>query len=353
MTFMNSITLVSLIFSILIDFGRCYLQVFRKHTPVKLLSLVTFGMSILDPPFALDDDIGSIRTINTERSFASSTGFKKGGPKEARLFRVAILSGQKEVDHLHPVKIRNIPRTASPTKLEQQLKRLANGVEDVYIPEDLKRNVPKSDFAIVRLKSKEEAEKLLQKAELEIDHDLDSVKLQVSPLNKQRSKFSNGTGYMGITCEAFDDGTRNFNEKVAIMQDIKFENVLSRNGAPWSSQRELKFLGKKMVPNAHEMYSIRIENIPTHIELDELKELFSGFGEVGEFFCPKPLHVNEYLKTKDPNCGYGFVRFLDVRDMKAALKSLENKEVVIDGNVLRGEEQPPLTWPTEKTRRYY
>jgi hypothetical protein len=65
------------------------------------------------------------------------------------------------------------------------------------------------------------------------------------------------------------------------------------------------------------------------------------------------LHVQEYLKIKDENCGHGFVRYLDRRDMKAAYASILKKEIAIDGHVLEGEEKQPLLMPTEQTRRYY
>lgn len=310
-------------------------------------------MSVLDPPFALDDDVGSVRTIQTERS-SISQGFKKGGPKEARLFRTALLAPQRDVDHLHPVRVQPIPRTANHAELEKQLKSIAPDVDDIYIPRDYKSNKPKSDFAVLRFSSKKSAQDLLSKQESTIQHDIDEVSLVASPVSKQPIKFSKGTGYMGITNEAFDDGTRNFNEKVAIKQDIEFENVLSRNGAPWSSQRELKFLGKKTTNlNVEELFSIRIENIPTHVKPSDLRSIFEKFGDVGEVFFPKPLNVNAYLSTKEPNCGYGFVRYGDVRDMKAALASIKEGNVVVDGNVITGEELPPHIWPTDKTRRFY
>ena len=64
-------------------------------------------------PFALDGDSAAPDTN------PSSPGYRKGGPKESRLFRVALLSPQKDVDEMHPVKVHNIPRNASPQKIKE------------------------------------------------------------------------------------------------------------------------------------------------------------------------------------------------------------------------------------------
>jgi len=54
--------------------------------------------SVMKPPYGLDSE----RTELAEEQL--KTGYRTGGPKEARLFRVALLGSKLEVDHLHPVK---------------------------------------------------------------------------------------------------------------------------------------------------------------------------------------------------------------------------------------------------------
>lgn len=83
----------------------------------------------------------------------------------------------------------------------------------------------------------------------------------------------------------------------------------------------------------------------------EIKQFFEQYGKVVDVSCPKPLVVTQ--QTKDPNCGYAFVRFSDPRDRHLAIRDLGAGKVVFDGQVLRGKEILPSFWPTEQTRRYY
>ncbi|RYY83902.1 hypothetical protein EON63_10280 [archaeon] len=55
---------------------------------------------------------------------------------------------------------------------------------------------------------------------------------QVSPLSKQRSFFSGGTGYHGIHNEPVDDGTY-VRGMGPVQQDISLNSCMSRSGYPW------------------------------------------------------------------------------------------------------------------------
>jgi hypothetical protein len=79
----------------------------------------------------------------------------------------------------------------------------------------------------------------------------------------------------------------------------------------------------------------------------------SEYGKVISVSCPKPLVVTQ--QTKDPNCGFAFIRYQDPRDLKAALFAIDSeKGVSFDGvHRIKGKEVTPSFWPTEASRRYY
>lgn len=148
------------------------------------------------------------------------SSYRKGGPKEARLKKIAMLSKTKDVDHLHPIKVKNIPETIKSDELAAHFSKFGK-VEDVYIPTNLKTGKNR-DFAVVRYADPKAVETILStESILSTDSDSESVgtlkikdsKITVSPLNKQPVFFSKGTGYLGITNEAFDDGTRSVSSK--------------------------------------------------------------------------------------------------------------------------------------------
>lgn len=238
------------------------------------------------PPFALDEDIDDDMSV-ISRQTMESTGYRVGGPKEARLHRVALLSKVKEIDHLHPVKVYDIPRTASPEKLQRAFSEFGE-VGDVYIPMDYKERCPKKGFAIVRYTSPDSLDRLMDNAspvESPSSKSVSSLRssgtlsmisrpstsegkpvtidgrpVSVGPLEKQRSFFRGGTGYLGICNEPVEDGTYN-RDPVLVQQDISLSSCLSRSGYPWGSVRELKFLAPHLPKHAYESFSIRIENL--------------------------------------------------------------------------------------------
>jgi RNA recognition motif-containing protein len=218
-----------------------------------------------------------------------STGYRAGGPKEARLHRVALLSKVKEIDHLHPVKVHDIPQTASPEKLREAFSEFGE-VGDVYIPADYKERRPKQGFAIVRYTSPDALDRLMENSSplhspsssnksVSSFHSsgtisvisrpmtsegkpvaIDGKTVSVGPLEKQRSFFTRGTGYLGICNEPVEDGTYN-RDPVLVQQDISLSSCLSRSGYPWGSVRELKYLAPHLPKPAYESFTMKIENL--------------------------------------------------------------------------------------------
>eukprot|EP01031_Cornospumella_fuschlensis_P031192 gene31192-37699_t len=292
------------------------------------------------PPFALDEDRQSLAS----RSSLQSRGYRDGGPKEARLHRVAFLSLEKDVSHLHPVKVQHLPPNTTPERLKRTFESKIGDVQDVYVPLDAQRNKPVTDFAVIRFGSPESVQRALASPSEQLDG------LQVSPLSKQRSFFSGGTGYHGIHNEPVEDGTY-VRGMGPVQQDISLNSCMSRSGYPWGSIRELKYLPPRIPSDARDTYALHLQSIPTHITAEEMQEYFSHYGEVASVNCPKPLVIAYAVRT--PNNGEAFVRFFDKRDCRQAYEDVIAGRVQLGGVVVKAKIVPPSYWPSEKTRRYY
>lgn len=187
-------------------------------------------------PYALDDvdDNSSVYSADySSLSSTSTTGYRTGGPKEARLRRVALLSSQKDVEHLHAVKVEQIPTNKKIDKLgetlQQNFAREFGDVGDVYVPTNLKSMTAKHNFAVIRFRDEDAAKKALSASVKEIKGEKgEALPVIISPMNRQKTFYSNGTGYLGITNEAFDDGTRSFHSLPPCEQDIEISSCMAR-----------------------------------------------------------------------------------------------------------------------------
>lgn len=313
----------------------------------------------LPPPFALDFDDGNVYDVDDSRSMmsnssswatlstsgrGSATGYRKGGPKEARLHRVALLSKTKETDHLFPVKVKNIPRATSPEKLQEGLSHLGE-IGDVYIPLNMRTRTPAKDFAVIRFNSEDSARRALSPENKE--RILEGRSVSLEPLDKQQSFFSRGSGYMGISNEPCGERPPTVGPPE---QAITLGSCKSRSGYPWGSVRELKYLNPQPDRSVLDMYAIRVE-IPRHVTVERLEMIFGMYGKLGAVTCPTPMLILEF--TGDPNDGFAFVRYEDKRDLDRAFGAIERGDVVIDGFTVTGKVIPPRFWPNDKSRRYY
>lgn len=302
--------------------------------------------SVQKPPFGLDEDRREIADEDVK------TGYREGGPKEARLFRVALLASKKDVDHLHPVKIRDIPADAREDQLAEELGRFG-AIGDVYIPRDLATGRAR-EFAIVRFEKEEAARKALAQQTVQLRG---SKKVAaVDPLPKQWSTFTSNSGVNGITNEISDDMRqteflRN-TRKLEFKQDVTLAECFSRSGYPWGSKQELKILEPHAPKEVMSMPAIRLTGLHEGTSSDTLRQVFLKFGpSLGDVYCPKSLLV--IARSKNQNDGVAFVRYSDKRDFRAALRDVEAGLVVVDGRVLEGGAIEAYSRPTEQTRRYF
>lgn len=181
---------------------------------------------------------------------------RQGGPKQARLKRSALLSDMEELNTMFAVKVTNIPQSANHESLAKAFQEFGN-IGDIYIPKNLKNGYSK-EFAIIRFREENAAAEVLEKANN--TKELQGRSLVLSPLTKQKSSFTMGTGYLGITNEPFDDGTRH-KPRAACEQSVSLDSCMSRSGYPWGSVRELKYLAPHSPPAALDMFTIKLTNL--------------------------------------------------------------------------------------------
>lgn len=302
--------------------------------------------TVQKPPYGLDENRKEIAGEEVK------TGYRTGGPKEARLFRVALLAAKKDVEHLHPVKIRDIPADVREDQLAEELGRFG-AVGDVYIPRDLATGRAR-DFAIVRFEKEEAARRALAQQTVQLKGSKKEASLDRVP--KQWSTFTSNSGVNGITNEISDDMRQTEflrdTRKVEFKQDVTLAECFSRSGYPWGSKQELKILEPHAPKEVMSMPAIRLTGLHEGTSVDTLRQTFLAFGpSLGDVYCPKSLHV--IARSKNQNDGVAFVRFTDKRDYSAALRDVEAGRVVVDGRVLVGEAIEAYSWPTDKTRRYW
>lgn len=180
-------------------------------------------------PFALDCGFDPNRSTHDDPNYKEPQP-RRGGPKEARLFRVSMLKSDKERDHLYPIKIQNFDtQKATPERLKEKFQEFGQ-VADVYIPRNLQTRQA-ADFAVIHFETKEAAEKaLLETRREEKQIILNGKKAAVMPLHKQPSIFSNNTGSLGICNEPTGEFSLRTQVKKAVEQNISLNDCLSRSG---------------------------------------------------------------------------------------------------------------------------
>jgi RNA recognition motif-containing protein len=287
-------------------------------------------------PFALDyNDDPATRTV--------ATGFRVGGPKEARLHRVALLRSDSEVDHLFSVRVENLGPKATPEKLKEKFSQWGE-VGNIYLPKNLSTGKLKG-FAYVRYVRKEDADRALEECkDVVIEKKKGPVK--VAPPLKQNTFFSGHTGSAGITGFVEE---RPVPEKTAFQQVISLDDCMARNGAPWVSKHELLRLEPHAPLETHDCWSLKISPLERNLNVQHIWDTFEPYGTIKNVYCPKVLLKDQWCS--DPNEGFAFIRFEERGNAEDAKKAMEGKEFY--GNILEIELLPPKYWPREPTRRYH
>lgn len=248
--------------------------------------------SISPPPFGLDEPYGSgssrASTASTARSTVSQ-GYRGGGPKEARLKRVAFLSMVKEVDHLYPIKVDKISKKMTAQQIADAMAPYGE-VGDVYVPISHSTLEPTGGFAVVRFTSPDAVDTLLQEEANHVSHRIAGKEVHLAPVSPQRSFFTRGTGFHGICNKPVDDGTYIRGSPIP-EQDIPLSSCMSRSGAPWGSVRELKLLTPHPPPEHSDGFGLKVLNLPHHLTYvcSHLPFAFPSCSETLTNNCPVTL----------------------------------------------------------------
>jgi hypothetical protein len=318
------------------------------------------GFNVRNPCFGLDHELPSLDNDIPDEEVAK--GYKKGGPKEARLFRVALLGAKKEIDHLFPVKVQGLPPMIKEEELKEYFAPFGE-IGDIYCPRDGETRKLVAPFAIIRYESKSSADKCIFESSLVmkklIFYPNDVFRIQMSPLSKQESIFGQNSGVHGITNEITDTMRETQimidNKKEDVTQCITLDECFSRNGYPWGSKAELKILEEHAPIEVLQYYNILITNLHVMSSTEKIRQAFEDLGDVivGDLYCPMELVITRRPTDGRKNEGFGFIRFKDLRDQRKCMKAIKKGLIIIDDHVIDGELVPPYSWPTDKTRRYF
>ncbi|DAZ92503.1 TPA: hypothetical protein N0F65_012733 [Lagenidium giganteum] len=79
-------------------------------------------------------------------------------------------------------------------------------------------------------------------------------------------------------------------------------------------------------PSVEHMHTLKVDNVPLELGIDELKGLFEKFGEIGDVYIPR-------ARNTTASRGFAFVRFMQKQDAEDALAGMDNFE--FEGRNLR------------------
>jgi len=146
------------------------------------------------PPFGLDEERYPVEDIDVAR------GYLKGGPKEARLFRVALLANTRDVDHLFSVMVTNIHLMTQEHELEQEFK-IFGEIGNIYIPRDGISRKTLAGFAVVRFSKKEAADRALIEGRIQLRSMFspEIKQCEIVPISPQTPVFTLNSGVHGMT----------------------------------------------------------------------------------------------------------------------------------------------------------
>ena len=294
--------------------------------------------SVTKPCFGLDYEREEIGIDEVAR------GYKVGGPKEARLFRVALLAAKKDTDHLYPVKVSGVHDMIKEEELYEVFGRFGS-IGDVYVPRKGENRKLVAPFGIVRFIEREGAAKAVLQGKLIMKTEFcgpDPFTVSMSHIQPQESIFTRNTGVHGITnviTEDMRDTEKIQNaKKEDVTQVITLDECFSRSGYPWGSKRELKMLNVHAPKEVMDHYNIKVSNLNERSSPQAIREAFEILHDVtvGDVFCPQTLIITERDKRREYyNDGFAYVRFPTKHDLNIAWQAVSLNFIKVDDRVLR------------------
>jgi hypothetical protein len=290
-----------------------------------------------------------------------ATGYRVGGPKEARLFRVALLAAKKDVDDLYPVRVSGVHDMINEEELYAAFGQFGK-IGDVYVPRKGSNRKLTAPYGVVRFIVKESAEKAVYHGEMILKTQFsgpDPYKVTMSHIPPQESIFTKNSGVHGITNTITEDmrvTERILNaKKEDVTQVITLDECFSRGGYPWGSKRELKMLNTHADKEVMHHYNIYITNLDKHSHETAIRAAFEVLNDitVSDVYAPMTLIIAERNKLHGTHSeGYAWVRFPTRHDLDIAWRAINLDLIKVDGRVIKGELKHPYSWPDAK-RRYH
>lgn len=311
--------------------------------------------NVTKPCFGLDFESGPIG-IEDE-----AQGYRQGGPKEARLFRVALLAAKKDVDHLYPVRVEGVHNMTMEEELYEAF-AIFGGIGDVYVPRAGRNRKLVAPYAVVRFNEKEGAAGAVAHGEMSMKTRFSGPEpftVTMSHIDPQESIFTRNSGVHGITNVITEDmrqTERILNaKKEDVTQVITLDECFSRSGYPWGSKRELKMLdvhADLAVIHHFNIYVTNLERTSDEVSIRAAFEILNDI-TVSDVYAPMTLIITERHKMQGThNDGFAWIRFPTRHDLDIAWRAINLNLIKVDGRVLQGELRHPYSWPDAK-RRYH
>jgi RNA recognition motif-containing protein len=238
-------------------------------------------------------------------STMSRTGSpRKGGPKEARM-KARGLALDLYPAPTYTVRFSNLPKWITKERLRADMSRFGETLSSA-VPTNMQTK-EKKGYGFVEFKYEEDANSVIEALNGNDYHDhVIGVCMAV-----QESIFSQNTGY--ITNEHLD---------FHVEEETEFDSSMPE------SHYEVKHKNRPL--DVASLVTVKVDNLPLNSTSEQLREIFSQFGEVGS--CRRP--VNFAKKQYHPFC---FVKFLSASCAQAAVDAM-NESWLADP-VTREEQQ--------------
>ena len=324
----------------------CKIESSKPVDPEFNVTKPCFGLDIEREPIGIEDE---------------AQGYRKGGPKEARLFRVALLAAKKDVDHLYPVRVEGVHNMIMEEELYEAFGSFGS-IGDVYVPRAGGNRKLVASYAVVRFNKKEDADNAVAHGDMVMKTRFSGPEpytVTMSHVDPQESIFTKNSGVHGITNVITDDmreTERILNaKKEDVTQVITLDECFSRSGYPWGSKRELKMLNVHAPKEVIHDFNIYVTNLERTSDEASIRAAFEILNDitVSDVYAPMTLIITERHSMHGiHNDGFAWIRFPTRHDLDIAWRAINLDLIKVDGRVLKGEKRHPYSWP-DANRRYH
>jgi len=242
--------------------------------------------------------------FHTEENISPSAGTirigspRKGGPKEARLYRRKLMTNghakvKFDLEDLFTIRLSGVFPEVPTNFIRNHFSQFGE-IGDLYRPADLGRSIVPCQYIFIRYYTKEAAENAI--------HQMDGRYLYGKEIRVvmaiQNSFFTQDTGYM--TNESLD-------KKVIVI--TKFDSSMPIQHHVVKREEEIK--------DVEVTFNLRVDDISPSIPIENIRDIFKQFGEISSIYYPMNLKTKLYR-------GFAIVRYLVYNDAERAMNALHN-----------------------------